>query len=204
MERLALEHLYLDSGTELARCEIPQEIGAAVAYTADLDACAGRDLGEGRASELRDGSIGIRNRVPVGIESGITERGRHALDELVGHGVLESLGLVVYGVPAVAEERDEIRLDDPVAADHAERRSPAGFCQLDTLVGCMLQQALLGKPLHHSAHRRWRQLQGVSDLARGGGAALRRKLIYDFKIVLDGSGQRFRGCGHANSEISLG
>ena len=122
---------------------------------------------------------------PWGSTGRVAEHRRHPLHQHVGHRVLQPLGLIVNGVPGVAQERDEVGLDEAVPAKHAERRAPAVLGELDALVGHVLQQPLLGQPLDHAADRGGRQLQQIGDLAGGGGAALRRKPINGLEIVLD-------------------
>ena len=64
---------------------------------------------------------GIRDRVAVGIRRRMAQRLVDAGHEIVAHGVLEALGLVVHLVPAVAELLDEIGLQETVPAEQMGR-----------------------------------------------------------------------------------
>ena len=71
--------------------------------------------------ELLDVALGGGDRIAVWVHRGVAEHRRHPLDQRVGDGMLQPLGLVVDRVPGVAQERDEIGLDQPVPPDHPER-----------------------------------------------------------------------------------
>ena len=104
----------------------------------------------------------------MGIEARIAQRVGHALDQHVGDGVLQPLGLVVHRVPGVAEEADQIGLDESVTAQHAKGDATARAVSNDSLVGHVLQQSLIGEPLDHPADRRSRKLKQLRDVAGGG------------------------------------
>ena len=64
------------------------------------------------------------------------------VDEHVGDGVLQLLGLAVHLVPGVAELPHEERLDQPVPAHHLQRQAAAALRQLDHPVALVGDQPL--------------------------------------------------------------
>ena len=56
------------------------------------------------------------------IDGGLADRRRHAIDELLRGGMLETLGLIVDAIPCVAQRACEIGFDDAMPAEHARRR----------------------------------------------------------------------------------
>jgi len=121
----------------------------------------------------------------VRIEAGIAQRFRHALDQHVGHGVLETLSLLMDGFPTVAEEGDQVCLDDSVTADGAKSGVTAFERENYALVGNVLQQPLLGEPLDHPADRRSGKVQLVSNIVGCGRLPLLRQSVDSLEIILD-------------------
>ena len=117
-ERLPVPDRDHDAGHKAELAEIPEALGLALVDAPDLDRLTDGDVRERRAHELMDGAVGIGDRVAVWIDGRMPQRNRHTLDQRVRHGMLQPLGLRVDGVPAVAEEPDQVRLDEAVAADH--------------------------------------------------------------------------------------
>src|SRR2546426_9146880 len=58
----------------------------------------------------------------------------------------------------------EIELEDPMPADHAERRAPPLRGELHAAVWHVLDQPRFGEPLHHAAHRGRRSEEHTSEL----------------------------------------
>ena len=92
-ERLAVPHRDHDAGHEAELAEIPQPLGLALVDPPDLDRLADGDVGERRAGKLMDGAVGVGDGVAVGIDGRMAQRRGHPLDQRVGHGVLQPLGL---------------------------------------------------------------------------------------------------------------
>ena len=86
------------------------------------------------------------------VDARIPECGGHPFNHRVRHGVLQPLGLFVDRIPGVAEELDEVGLDQPVPPDHSQRRASTLVGQLDTTIRDVLQEAVLGQPLDHARH----------------------------------------------------
>jgi hypothetical protein len=133
---------------------------------------------------------------------------RHAVDQLVRHGVLEALGLGMHAAPVVTQVLHEVELEDAVAADHAQRRPAALRRELHAAIRHVLDQSRFREALHHAAHRRRRHGEQRRDVARGGEAALAREVIDALQIVLDRPRERGRGvaqqCVHAGSPCRNG
>ena len=55
------------------------------------------------------------------IDARMPECGGHPLDQQIGHGVLEPVGLVVNVVDAVAQKLHEIGFDDPVPPQQRQK-----------------------------------------------------------------------------------
>ena len=92
------------------------------------------------------------NRCPVRIGGGMTERGRHALNEIIGRGVLEALGFVVHAIPGIPEDAGEIRLEDAMTANGAQRRLPPAWRELHAAIRHVIEVALRGQPTHHAGY----------------------------------------------------
>ena len=65
--------------------------------------------------------FGVGNRIAVRIGLGPSEHLVHAIDQPIGHDVLELLGLVVHLVPRVAHDPHEKQLDQAMTAQHERR-----------------------------------------------------------------------------------
>src|SRR2546426_12296846 len=84
----------------------------------------------------------------------------------------------------------EIELEDPMPADHAERRAPPLRGELHAAVWHVLDQPRFGEPLHHAAHRGRSDLEHRGDVAGRGEAALAREMVDRLEVVLDRPRQR--------------
>src|SRR4029450_12826663 len=151
-----LEGLMVDDSDPGARLEpergdIAQTVGLTGVRLTNLDRLSGRDFTERGVNQLADRSIRIRDRISVRIETGIAQRFRHALDQYLGHGVLETLSLLMDGFPTGAEEGDQVCLDDSVTADGAKSCVTTFERENRALVRNMLQQPQLREPLDHPA-----------------------------------------------------
>ena len=121
----------------------------------------------------------------------LAELGGDVLEQVVGDGVLELLGLVVHLVPAHAELLDEQRLEQAVATHHgaAQAAGPASG-QAHAAVAHVLDETVAGETLHHLGHRGRRHRETLGELAGGDGlAGLRLQKVDRLQVVLD-----CRGC----------
>jgi hypothetical protein len=84
----------------------------------------------------------------------VAQGSSHPLDQRIRHGMLQPLGLLVHSVPGVSQEFDQVSLDEPMAANHSERRSPAFVGELHAAIGHVLQQTMLRQALDHAGNRR--------------------------------------------------
>ena len=113
---------------------------------------------------------------PCGSTDGMAEHRVDALDQPIGHGVLELFGLVVDFVPAHAHDLDEEQLDEPVPAQHGGGELLAGRRQPDAGVRLVEGEAGFGQRLDHRRRRarhdaeRRRQLAHRHQVAIGRGA----------------------------------
>ena len=98
--------------------------------------------------------------------------------------MLEALGLVMHRVPAVAEEGDQERFDQPVPPQHLQRRLSSRLGEGHSLVRQVLQQSGIGQSLYHAAHRRCRQRQGVGDAGGRGRCTCLGEVIDRLEVVL--------------------
>src|SRR5512143_1715977 len=69
------------------------------------------------ADTTRVGLGARRNRRAMRVGRRFTDRRGHAVDQLIGRRVLESLGLFVHAIPRVTERAGEIRFDDAMATN---------------------------------------------------------------------------------------
>src|SRR5436309_2035780 len=82
--------------------------------------------GNRRERRLRgERALAGRNRSSMRISLRMADRSRHAIDQLVGRRMLHPLGLVMDAIPGIAECMRQIRFDDAVAADRAQRGATA-------------------------------------------------------------------------------
>ena len=76
----------------------------------------------------------------MGVDRWIAQGRGHPLDHRFRHRMLQPLGLFVDCVPGVAEELDQVGLDQPVPPDHPERGTPALLGELHAAIGDVLQK----------------------------------------------------------------
>ena len=70
------------------------------------------------------------------------------LQQPLGDGVLELLGLSMHLIPAEAEPGDQVGLQEAVAADHAHGPASSLLGEGDGLVGLVDEQSLLHEASH--------------------------------------------------------
>ena len=112
-----------------------------------------------------DEAVCRRNGVAMGIHVRIVQGLGHPFHQGVRDCVLQTLGLVVDGVPGVAQELHQIGFDQTVPSNHPQSCPATLVSQLDPAIGDMLQQPVLGKPLDHAGYGWGRQREQVGDLA---------------------------------------
>ena len=130
-----------------------QELAVLVADAADGDG-----LSEGAGQErvvLRpaERALGSGNWITVGIGRRTAEHLVDALDQPVGDGVLEMLGLVVHFGPAHTHHLHKEELDEPVAPQDACRELLASLGQPDAGVRFVPHEPRLSQSLHHRRGR---------------------------------------------------
>ena len=131
---------------------------------------------------------------PCGSADGPAEHLVDALDQPVGDGVLEVLGLVVDFGPAHPHHLHQEELDQPVPAQHPRRELLAGRGQPDARIGLVADETRLGQGLHHRRGGARDDAQGRGQLAHrdqllgGQQGNLRQK--YGFQVVFDGVGRQ--------------
>src|SRR5438309_1162132 len=131
-----------------------------------------------------------RNRLTVRIVARVAQGARHALDQVVGYGVLHALRLGVHAVPVVAELLRQIGLEDAMPADHPQRRAAPLRGELHAAIWHVLDQSSLREPLHHAAHRRRDHVEHRRDLDGSGEPPLAGDVVDDLEVVFDRSGER--------------
>src|SRR5713101_7418498 len=134
------------------------------------------------AGEARDG-------LPVGVQLRPAEQLEDSsLHPLRDH-VLESLGLVVDLVPAVAEHLDQEHLEQAVVADQLEGDLPSFLRELLAAVPVVLDQALGGEPRHHLADRRRGDAEPLRQLSRRHRPLVAAEQVEGLEVVLLGAGE---------------
>jgi hypothetical protein len=86
-------------------------------------------------------ALGVRNRVPVWIRVRAAQHFVHPIDEAIGDGVLEKLGLIVYLVPPQPHHLHEEEFDESMAAQDPRGEFFARARQGDAGVGRVLHEA---------------------------------------------------------------
>src|ERR1019366_1566076 len=90
----------------------------------------------------------------------------HSVHQLVGSGMLQSLGLIVHAIPRVLKCSGEISLDHAMTTQRSERRASSKIGEGYSAIALVGKESLIGKASHHSAHR-WRsEIQLLSDVVR--------------------------------------
>ena len=90
---------------------------------------------------MRNGAVGVRNRIAMGIVRRPSKHRVDPLDEPIGHDVLQLFGLVVHLVPAHAHHLHEKKLDEPVTTEHERGEFVARLGEADTAVRFVLDKA---------------------------------------------------------------
>ena len=111
-----------------------------------------------------DGAFGVRNRIAVRIVRRTAEHLVDALDQPLGHDVLELLGLVVHFVPAHAHHLDQKQLDEAMAPEHEAGELLAGSRQTHAAVRLVFGEPRLRQRLHHRRRRARRDAERRGDL----------------------------------------
>ena len=130
---------------------MPKEVGLAGAHPLDPGGMARLDFSERHHVSHGHAAVNRGYGVPVGIHPRIPQRVGHSLNQVVGDGMLQALGLVMHRVPGVAQVRYQVGLDEAVTAQHPERHALAIGRQLDSSIAFVLQKTLLREPLDHPA-----------------------------------------------------
>jgi hypothetical protein len=117
------------------------------------------------------------------------------LDDPLGDGVLELLGLAVHLAPVEPDDLHQEELDQPVAAQHVGGQLAAGRGEPHAAVGLVAHQAAVGQGLDHRRHRAGGDAETGRDLPhRHQRSGLPVLLEQDaLEVILDRAG------GHAGS-----
>ncbi len=193
VERLPVDHRGPGPGREPEAGDVAEPIGMIGVGAPHLDRLTRGDLGQRGVDQFGDRAVGGGNRIAMGIEDRIAERGGHPLDQGIAYRVLEPLRLLVHNLPAISQEADQIGLENPVTAHHAERQPPSVGGELDTLVRHVLQQSLLGEPLDHPADGGCREPEVMGDVAGSRRLPIQGEPVDGLEIVFHRLGQRLVG-----------
>src|SRR5262249_10836777 len=98
---------------------------------------------------------------------------------------LETFRFVVHAVPRVAERAREIRFDDAMTPNGAQRCASSGLREPNAAIPLMRDQPLLGEAADHAAHGRGREAQLRGDLVRAGDARRALQLEDALEVILD-------------------
>lgn len=146
-------HANLLSRLQLVAVEKAQESGVLVGHAPHHQRHVERTGQQRVQLAVRDGAMGIRNRIAVRIHARPAQHGVHALDEPLGDRVFELLGFVVHLVPAHPHDIDEKQLDETVPP-YDERGEPlAGRRQLHSRIRLVDNEPRLRQRLHHRRRR---------------------------------------------------
>ena len=113
----AFEHDQGQAGDDAEVVEVRQRGGVPVLHPLDPELPADRGVGEPGAPALDVGVAGPRDRVAVRVVRGAVEQRVDAVEQPVGHGVLQGVRLVVHLVRGEPDDADEEGLEQPVPAD---------------------------------------------------------------------------------------
>ena len=118
-------------------------------------------------------------------------------------GVLEPLGLVVHAVPRIAERLREVRLDDAVAAERAQRGAAPGArsaARRDSARARPAPGRRAAAPSRSPTPARWPSAAAMSFVAAASPVAL--ELVDRLEVVLDRRGQRLGDAARASAASS--
>ena len=105
------------------------------------------------------------NGVAVGIGLRVAEERVEAVEDFVGNGVFELLGLGIDGGPVHFEDVDEETFDEAVFAQDIERHAAALGGESDALAGAVLDVAGVGERFHHGRHGARHDGEGLGERA---------------------------------------
>ena len=142
---VASVHTNLFSRFQLVGVEKAQEGGVLIGHATHHQRHVQRTRQQRVQLAMRDGAIGIRNRIAVWVHAWPSQHSVHALNQTLGDCMLELFGLVVHLVPAVAQHPDQEGLHQPVPANHRQRCSAARVGQRHRAVLLVVHQALIGQ-----------------------------------------------------------
>ena len=111
------------------------------------------------------------------IDAGLAEQRVHMFEHAFGHRMFEQVGLLVDDGPVHAENLDQKLFDQPVAADHAQRKALAPRGQADAMARRVEDQAGGGERLDHHRGRAGLDPHGGRELARRDRAHLTRRVL---------------------------
>jgi len=139
-------------------------------------------------------TVGLRDGIAMRVRFGPPQHLVDALDEAVGHDVLELFGLVVHLVPAEPHHPHEEQLDQPMPPEDQRRKLLARGAEPHAVVGLVFHQAGFGQGLHHGGGRARRHAQSRRQLTHRQEALPLGQVplakVDGLQVVLDGAGRK--------------
>jgi hypothetical protein len=185
IEGSAIGHFDFGTRYEAELCEIAERIRVRIAHAPQDGGAAFVEIGEFGELGFEEFAVCSGNRIAVRILGGFTEQAGHAIDELIGGGMLESFGLIVYAVPGVPEDTHEKQLDYAVPANELHGMLDAFVGEARTMVADVFNEPLIGKTFEHAGDgtgghtQAFRNCGSADWLARAGKLVERLQVIFD-------------------------
>ena len=129
-----------------------EELGRLVGDAHDAQGFFHDAGGEGGVDLRVEFALTARDRIAVGIGLRVAEQGVEAIEDFVGNGVFELLGLGVDGGPVHLEDVDEEAFDEAVLAEDVESDAAAFGGEADALARAVFNVAGVGEGLDHGGH----------------------------------------------------
>ena len=167
-EGRTLLNVQAHAGHKTVALQVAQQARVVIVDAFEHDCFAGFALAQRHGLRKTNMPRRIRDRVAVRVAGRVPQQGVDAVHHEVGYRVLQNLRLVVHTVPGVAEGLHEERLNEAVAADHCQRVGAAGFSELNSAVGLMLDQVGGGEALEAVRYRRNAQAHAFCQGGCGG------------------------------------
>ena len=188
-ERPALEHDQGQAGYHAEVGQVRERGPVPVLHPLDPELPTDRRVGEPGAPALDVRLAGPRDRVAVRVVGRPAEQFVDAVEQPVGHRVLQGVRLVVHLVRGEPDDADQESLQQPVPADHVPG-VPGAVRRERRPVVRALDEPVLGEPAEHRGHGRCGDAQMAGQ--RGGG-----HLVATARQHEDGPQRVFgRGGGH--------
>ena len=149
-----------------------------------VEVSPGLELRERSQRRRADPEVGVGDRITVRVVRRVAERLVDPRLELLRKRMLEPVRLRVHALDRHAERLREVLLEQPVVADHLDRRPLPRRGQRDPPVRLVVDEAERRELLQHRRRRRRRNADPLGERRRRRPAVLGLELVDRLEVVL--------------------